>query len=482
MKRGYTSFTILLALLLLPLGARADWTFPLTISSGGIRTNLTMGIAAGASNGYDQGLDSPSPFEGETLYAYFPHTGLRVYVAGSSVDKLYRDMRGSLPQEFYFEIKTSLSPVTIAWNQGSIPDKMTFLLRNTATGAELNMKEKGSYSFTPISSITGVKVQVAQGDLEPPSAPSGIRIIEKETSLAVTWEASTDPDLAGYKIHFGTGSGQYARTVDIRNVNNYNLFNLSKDTVYYVAVTAYDTSGNESAFSSEVSGSLVAAIDTVATSATVVDNSEATTEQTGSQSTAAEVTSITDVASTSQATSLSSTTVTAAATASGQNVNSNQNSNSNKTGIVQLTGLTVSPYVFESASADAGKKKDAASPVSTPRPSYKEPVRVDPPSDTPSPNADSVSAPDKTSPPDEKQKSEGEAKREAEKASPVATDSPVLKNGDSGEKSVIKSTTGLSSFKSSKVKHKTKKLKARKKRGIRKVTKKSAATWSAVRK
>jgi len=42
--------------------------------------------------------------------------------------------------------------------------------------------------------------------------------------------------------------------VDVGNVTIYRLDNLLEDVIYYVAVTAYDTIGNESDFSEEVSG------------------------------------------------------------------------------------------------------------------------------------------------------------------------------------------------------------------------------------
>jgi hypothetical protein len=76
------------------------------------------------------------------------------------------------------------------------------------------------------------------------------------TTATLTWYANTETDLAGYKIHVGTASGLYNSTVDVRNVTSYSLPNLTIGTTYYFAVTAYDTDGNESAFSNEVSKSI----------------------------------------------------------------------------------------------------------------------------------------------------------------------------------------------------------------------------------
>jgi hypothetical protein len=59
-------------------------------------------------------------------------------------------------------------------------------------------------------------------------------------------------DLKGYKVYYGTLSGNYLQNIDAGNVTTYTVANLSEGT-YYFAVTAYDISRNESAYSNEVS-------------------------------------------------------------------------------------------------------------------------------------------------------------------------------------------------------------------------------------
>ncbi|RJQ18918.1 MAG: PKD domain-containing protein [Nitrospiraceae bacterium] len=63
-------------------------------------------------------------------------------------------------------------------------------------------------------------------------------------------------DLFGYKIYYGTTSGTYSYNIDIGNVTSYEVTDLTDGTIYYFAVTAYDTSGNESGYSGEVSKTL----------------------------------------------------------------------------------------------------------------------------------------------------------------------------------------------------------------------------------
>lgn len=83
----------------------------------------------------------------------------------------------------------------------------------------------------------------------------------------LAWDPNTESDLAGYRIYYGTstrtgddpkncGLCGYSNKVDVGNVTTYTFNNLPEGFTYYFSVTAYDTSGNESAFSNEVSKSI----------------------------------------------------------------------------------------------------------------------------------------------------------------------------------------------------------------------------------
>jgi PKD repeat protein len=79
-------------------------------------------------------------------------------------------------------------------------------------------------------------------------------------SVQLSWQAPTTDadgspltDLAGYKVYYGLRSAHYDVTLDVGNALSVAISGLIDGLTYYVAVTAYDTSGNESAFSNEVS-------------------------------------------------------------------------------------------------------------------------------------------------------------------------------------------------------------------------------------
>jgi len=75
------------------------------------------------------------------------------------------------------------------------------------------------------------------------------------TSATFSWDASKIGDLAGYKFYYDTDSSgyPYANSVDLGNVVTKSLTGLTTGTKYYIAVTTYDTDGNESWYSKEVS-------------------------------------------------------------------------------------------------------------------------------------------------------------------------------------------------------------------------------------
>ena len=77
--------------------------------------------------------------------------------------------------------------------------------------------------------------------------------------FTLSWTAPTTnedgtplTDLGGYRLYYGIAPGIYSVTLDVGNVTT-SIVELPPDVRYYFAVTAYDTGGNESAFSNEVS-------------------------------------------------------------------------------------------------------------------------------------------------------------------------------------------------------------------------------------
>ena len=62
-------------------------------------------------------------------------------------------------------------------------------------------------------------------------------------------------DLAGFRVYYGTARGNYSKSITVNSPTalRYTIENLAAGNTYYMTVTAFDTSGNESAASTEVS-------------------------------------------------------------------------------------------------------------------------------------------------------------------------------------------------------------------------------------
>jgi len=77
-----------------------------------------------------------------------------------------------------------------------------------------------------------------------------------ETSGAATvtlaWDPNHEPTVAGYRLYVGTSSRHYTSSVDVANSTRATISSLIEGVTYYMAVTAYDTSGNQSGYSDEI--------------------------------------------------------------------------------------------------------------------------------------------------------------------------------------------------------------------------------------
>jgi Fibronectin type III domain len=91
----------------------------------------------------------------------------------------------------------------------------------------------------------------------PPPAPTPTPAPAPAPTAALSWTATTSSSAAGYRVYFGTDSGSYLQNagggVNVGFTTSYTLTGLQSGKTYYFVVVAVDASGNESAFSNEVS-------------------------------------------------------------------------------------------------------------------------------------------------------------------------------------------------------------------------------------
>ncbi len=78
-------------------------------------------------------------------------------------------------------------------------------------------------------------------------------LLQAGQSITVTWDANSEDDLAGYKVFYGTASRSYSDSTILGRTTTFSLGNIEAGKTYYFVIKAYDTSGNDSAPSEEVS-------------------------------------------------------------------------------------------------------------------------------------------------------------------------------------------------------------------------------------
>ena len=87
-------------------------------------------------------------------------------------------------------------------------------------------------------------------------------MLDSNAQIKLAWDPNTEPDVAGYKVYYGTASRTYGSAIDVGNVTTYTFPGLTQGVTYYIALTAYDSANHESGYSNEVSGKITETIST----------------------------------------------------------------------------------------------------------------------------------------------------------------------------------------------------------------------------
>ncbi|RPJ13631.1 MAG: hypothetical protein EHM37_07060, partial [Deltaproteobacteria bacterium] len=83
-------------------------------------------------------------------------------------------------------------------------------------------------------------------------------VMARAETVTLAWDPNSEPDLAGYRLHYGAASGNYTHSIDVGNVTLYAIDGLSSGQTYYFAATAYNSDGKQSGYSNEVSHTIPA--------------------------------------------------------------------------------------------------------------------------------------------------------------------------------------------------------------------------------
>jgi hypothetical protein len=70
--------------------------------------------------------------------------------------------------------------------------------------------------------------------------------------VTVAWDPNPEPEVAGYKIYYGTSPGSYTSSIDVGRATSAVISGLQDGVTYFFSAVAYDDSNNESGFSNEI--------------------------------------------------------------------------------------------------------------------------------------------------------------------------------------------------------------------------------------
>ncbi|HKJ03980.1 MAG TPA: fibronectin type III domain-containing protein [Geopsychrobacteraceae bacterium] len=127
---------------------------------------------------------------------------------------------------------------------------LTLTTLMTACGSDVG--EFSGSNGSVIGGGIGSEVPATGGDAE-----------SEVPAITLAWDESSDQNIAGYKVYYNSGEATFppgvfganegTSPIDVGNSTTATISGLSEAELYYVTVTAYDSSGNESTFSNIVS-------------------------------------------------------------------------------------------------------------------------------------------------------------------------------------------------------------------------------------
>jgi hypothetical protein len=140
-------------------------------------------------------------------------------------------------------------------------DALTFSIQNKPGWATFNASTgelAGTPSSSDVASYGNIQISVSDGKVSANLAAFSINVVAMASGAAtLTWTPPTQnvdgtslTDLAGYRIYWGTSQNNLTNSTTVAGAGvSSALIEQLTPATYYFAVTAYDTVGNESAYS-----------------------------------------------------------------------------------------------------------------------------------------------------------------------------------------------------------------------------------------
>ena len=158
----------------------------------------------------------------------------------TNISKVDNTQNGGASGSAIATVTGGVSPYTYAWSAHS------------STTASATGLSEGTYSLT-ITDANHCTVTKTVFIDAPSAAPNGLIATAGNALNILTWSASTEIDLSGYKVYGGTSTNPTTLLqVVTAPIVTYTHSNLNNGTPYYYRITAVDKGGFESTYSTQV--------------------------------------------------------------------------------------------------------------------------------------------------------------------------------------------------------------------------------------
>lgn len=128
----------------------------------------------------------------------------------------------------------------------------------TAETSKIDPITKDRRTVTLTSQIYPRNLGIEESTLDQtcPATPTGLGATDPNAcgQIDLTWNANTEADLAGYRIHYGVAPGLYSGTLTVGDVTSATLDGLADGVTHYIAIGSFDQSSNSCALSAEIFG------------------------------------------------------------------------------------------------------------------------------------------------------------------------------------------------------------------------------------
>lgn len=93
-------------------------------------------------------------------------------------------------------------------------------------------------------------------DVFPPATPTHLSASPSASTIELSWDADSEPDLAGYRVYRSENAGQFVKIAEVTDIPAYSDRAVQSGKAYRYAVTAFDKNGNESPRSNVVEAAI----------------------------------------------------------------------------------------------------------------------------------------------------------------------------------------------------------------------------------